>query len=72
MTDSVVLLFVSVESRPGMRRDKSVRLPACAGLAGASRGEIAARADRDLFFQDSYLDPGWGFAPAALTPAHFD
>jgi hypothetical protein len=31
-------------------------------------GLVPARADRDLFFQDSQLVLGWGFAPAMTSP----
>jgi hypothetical protein len=70
MTDQGML--ISVESWPGMRGGNSVTTPACAGLAGASCRGVAARADRDLSFQDTYLVPGWGFAPATRTAGHFD
>jgi hypothetical protein len=35
----------------------------CAGLAGLSYGSVATQADVDLFFQDSKVFSGRGFAP---------
>jgi len=39
----------------------------CAGLAGLSCGRVAARADRDLFFQDSKVVLGRSFAAAVSS-----
>jgi len=48
-------------SRPAIRAGFEEQ---CAGLAGTSRWAVAARGDRDLFFQDSNVVPGRRFAAA--------